>query len=47
MNGDHMQNLIQNLEASLRKGFIDQKYSTSGNYKPKLLVNNTKKMKTY
>ena len=43
MNGDHMQNLIQNLEASLRKGFIDQNYSTSGNYKPKLLVNNTKK----
>lgn len=47
MNGDHMVNFIQNLEASLHKGFIDQKYSKSGSYKPKLLVNNTKKMKMY
>ncbi|MDM5153180.1 DEAD/DEAH box helicase [Bacillus sp. DX1.1] len=38
-----MVNFIQNLEASLHKGFIDQKYSKSGSYKPKLLVNNTKK----
>lgn len=38
-----MENFIQKLEASLYKGFIDQKYSLSGNYKPKLLVNNTKK----
>ncbi|MGG0238057.1 DUF3427 domain-containing protein [Bacillus rhizoplanae] len=38
-----MENFIQKLEASLYKGFIDQKYSQSGNYKPKLLVNNTKK----
>lgn len=42
MNGDHMGNFIQNLEASLHKGFIDQQYSKSGSYKPKLLVNNTK-----
>ncbi|MFJ8527494.1 DUF3427 domain-containing protein [Bacillus sp. NPDC094106] len=38
-----MENFIQKLEASLYKGFIDQKYSQSGSYKPKLLVNNTKK----
>ncbi|MEI4831387.1 DEAD/DEAH box helicase [Bacillus sp. FJAT-53711] len=38
-----MENFIQKLEASLYKGFIDQKHSQSGNYKPKLLVNNTKK----
>lgn len=38
-----METFIQNLEASLHKGFIDQKYSQSASYKPKLLVNNTKK----
>lgn len=42
MNGDHMGTFIQNLEASLHNGFINQKYSKSGSYKPKLLVNNTK-----
>ncbi|RSK43687.1 DUF3427 domain-containing protein [Bacillus canaveralius] len=38
-----MVNFIRNLEASLHKGFIDQKYSEYGSYKPELLVNNTKK----
>ncbi|MEH7245326.1 DEAD/DEAH box helicase family protein, partial [Neobacillus niacini] len=37
-----MGSFIQNLEASLHKGFIDQKHSKSGSYRPKLLVNNTK-----
>ena len=43
MNGDQMVNFIQNLEASLHKGFIDEKYNSYGSYKPRLLVNNTKK----
>ncbi|MFK2825309.1 DEAD/DEAH box helicase [Bacillus sp. B190/17] len=38
-----MGNFIQNLEASLHKGFIDQNYSQFGSYKPQLLVNNAKK----
>ena len=38
-----MEDFIGKLEASLYRGFIDQKYSQPGNYKPKLLVNNTKK----
>ncbi|PFR28569.1 NgoFVII family restriction endonuclease [Bacillus cereus] len=38
-----MENFIGKLEASLYKGFIDQKHSQSGNYRPKLLVNNAKK----
>lgn len=38
-----MENLIQSLEASLHKGFIDKQYYKSGRYKPKLLVNNEKK----
>ncbi|HZG70478.1 MAG TPA: DEAD/DEAH box helicase [Chondromyces sp.] len=38
-----MGEFIQSLQASLYKGFIDQQYSQSGNYKPKLLVNNAKK----
>lgn len=38
----NMENFIQNLEASLHKGFIDQKYTKSGSYSPKLLVNNKK-----
>jgi superfamily II DNA or RNA helicase len=42
MNGDYMDNFLQNLEASLYKGFIDQRYIKSGSYKPKLLVNNVK-----
>ncbi|MEK4950266.1 DEAD/DEAH box helicase [Bacillus sp. FSL W8-1127] len=38
-----MGNFIQNLEASLHKGFIDEKYHQTGSYKPKLLVNDTTK----
>ncbi|OKL37507.1 DUF3427 domain-containing protein [Domibacillus mangrovi] len=38
-----MENFIQNLEASLYKGFVDQNADKSGSYKPELLVNNTKK----
>ena len=38
-----MGNFIQNLEASLHKGFIDQNDGESGSFKPKLLINNTKK----
>lgn len=40
MDGDDMGNFIQNLEASLHKGFIDKDYSEIGSFKPKLLVNN-------
>ncbi len=40
-DGDRMGNFIQNLEASLHKGFIDEKYHQIGSYKPKLLVNDT------
>jgi superfamily II DNA or RNA helicase/HKD family nuclease len=43
INGDYMENFIRNLEASLHKGFIDQKSNKSGSYKPKLLINNAKK----
>ncbi len=43
MIGDYMENLIQSLEASLHKGFIDKQLNKSGRYKPKLLVNNLKK----
>jgi superfamily II DNA or RNA helicase/HKD family nuclease len=42
MNGDHMQNFIQDLEGSLYKGFVDQNTNKSGRYKPRLLVNNVK-----
>jgi HKD family nuclease len=38
-----MTNFIQNLEVSLHKGFINQRLSEYGSYKPKLLVNNMKK----
>ncbi|EWG08468.1 DUF3427 domain-containing protein [Cytobacillus firmus] len=38
-----MSNLIRNLEASLNRGFINQQHQDSGNYKPKLLINNAKK----
>ncbi len=38
-----MSNFIQKLEASLHKGFIDQHFQSTGSYRPKLLVNNTKK----
>ncbi|MFY4775828.1 DUF3427 domain-containing protein [Metabacillus sp. RGM 3146] len=38
-----MSNLVENLTASLYKGFIDQKHTRSGNFRPELLVNNTHK----
>lgn len=38
-----MLNLVENLKESLYKGFIDQSHSKSASYKPKLLVNNSKK----
>ncbi|WLR51877.1 DEAD/DEAH box helicase [Bacillus tianshenii] len=38
-----MTRFIENLSASLHKGFIDQSYNEFGSYTPKLLVNNTKK----
>lgn len=38
----YMENFVQNLEASLYKGFIDQKHTKSGGYTPRLLVNNMK-----
>ncbi|MGP1906854.1 DUF3427 domain-containing protein [Metabacillus sp. JX24] len=38
-----MSNLVENLTASLYKGFIDQKHTRSGNFRPELLVNNTQK----
>ncbi|MDP4164322.1 MAG: phospholipase D-like domain-containing protein, partial [Bacillota bacterium] len=37
-----MESFVRNLESSLYKGFIDQKHSISGSYKPRLLVNNAK-----
>lgn len=43
MIGECMENLIQSLEASLHKGFIDKQLNKSGRYKPKLLVNNLRK----
>ena len=42
-----MGNFIRNLEASLHKGFINQNDGESGSFKPKLLINNTKKVKTF
>lgn len=44
MNGDYMGNFIRNLEALLHKGFINQNDGEYGNFKPKLLINNTKQM---
>ena len=38
-----MGNFIRNLEASLHRGFINQNDGESGSFKPKLLINNTKK----
>lgn len=38
-----MEDFIQNLEASLHKGFINKNHHKSGMFKPELLVNNTKK----
>ncbi len=38
-----MVNLVENLKESLYKGFIDHSHSKSASYKPKLLVNNSKK----
>lgn len=43
MIGDNMGNFIRNLEASLHRGFINQNDGESGSFKPKLLINNTKK----
>ena len=43
MIGDYMGNFIQNLEASLHRGFINQNDGESGSFKPKLLINNMKK----
>ncbi|RBW69695.1 DUF3427 domain-containing protein [Bacillus taeanensis] len=37
-----MTNFLQNLEASLHKGFINKDFSRYGSYKPKLLINNNK-----
>ncbi|KIL79387.1 DNA/RNA helicase of DEAD/DEAH box family [Bacillus badius] len=41
-----MENFVQHLEASLHKGFINQNIRQIGNYKPKLLINNTQKNET-
>ncbi|NRD79780.1 DEAD/DEAH box helicase [Bacillus sp. BRMEA1] len=41
-----MGNFIQNLEASLYKGFIDHKYNNKGNFKPRLLINHVKENET-
>lgn len=38
-----MNNFIQTLELSLKKGFIDHNIQSAGSYRPKLLVNNEKK----
>jgi HKD family nuclease len=43
MNGEYMGNFIRNFEASLHAGFINKNHGQSGSYKPKLLINNTKK----
>lgn len=37
-----MEDFIQNLEASLHKGFIDKDYPKAGMFQPELLVNNVK-----
>ncbi|WP_407728564.1 DUF3427 domain-containing protein (plasmid) [Priestia megaterium] len=37
-----MVNFIQSLEASLHKGFINEKHTKSGSYTPKLLINDVK-----
>ena len=47
MIGDYMGNFIRNLEASLHRGFINQNDGESGSFKPKLLINNTKKVKMF
>lgn len=41
-NGDKMGNFVQNLESSLRTGFIDRNVSKATTYKPSLLTNNSK-----
>lgn len=38
-----MEDFIKNLEESLHKGFIDQTKGKMDTYKPRLLLNNTKK----
>ncbi|KGP74266.1 DUF3427 domain-containing protein [Pontibacillus yanchengensis] len=35
-----MQEIVQKLEASLHRGFINQQYQNAGSYTPKLLINN-------
>ena len=35
-------NFIQSLEASLHKGFINEKHTKFGSYTPKLLINDLK-----
>src|SRR5690625_1611805 len=42
IGGDFVVDLVKNIEASLYKGFIDHTYKQSGNYRPKLLINNAK-----
>lgn len=37
-----MSNFVEKLEASLYKGFIDQSFHKSGNFKPELLLNDAK-----
>lgn len=41
-----MGSFIQNLTTSLREGFIDKNQSSSGNFKPELLINNLKENNT-
>ncbi|MCG4627824.1 hypothetical protein, partial [Anaerostipes hadrus] len=40
-----MSNLIKSLEASLYHGFINEAHEHAGNYRPKLLVNQSTKNK--
>ncbi|WP_087972057.1 DUF3427 domain-containing protein [Oceanobacillus rekensis] len=40
-----MEDFIQDLQDSLHKGFIDQKYNKSSRYVPELLINNTNQNK--
>ncbi len=46
MVGRYMQEIVEKLEASLHKGFINQQYQYPGTYSPKLLINNTTKNET-
>lgn len=42
-----MSELEYNILNSLKTGFINKSYQKSGNFKPELLINNERKMKTY